>query len=170
MSQDQLIKLKHRQLQLIKDRMYNTFQAVDVDIYKPIIGATGGYELVSEDDIGEVDPLASASNSGDVEADIKYNETPVQTKAIRVKADEFGTVKFLSSGLQNEYDQDSSFNYMIKAQDIPVNSVMQYEVSKDTISNDKVTVNMIKVDEAVKGAAPAVEVIHIFVPMVGDVD
>ncbi len=111
---DRLIKLKHQKLRAIRNQIFNTFYARDVDIFKPLTNPGGDYVLEDEDDFEEADPVTTTRQE-DLPISYGFLDT---TKAIRCKLDENGETTFVRAGESNDYDPDKTYNFLIRDPDI----------------------------------------------------
>ena len=163
MNQDQLNKRKNQQLKKAKDKLYNTLYARDIDVYKPQV-LDGKNVLADEDDFEEPDVVGTLKSE---EMPLSYGFLDT-SKAVEVTLNEEGGLNYVRSGEVNEYAPDKAHKFLVQDPDIPLQTVIQFEIPTSLTTEAMQTITLIKVDSQPIGKPPFVDNIHIFASFHGD--
>ncbi len=154
---DQLIIKKHQQLENIKDRLFSTFLARDVEFYEPEF-KENGHVLLDEFDFEEAE-TAGTVHAERLPISYIYQKT---IKAIEVEPAIDGQTTIVRNNEINEFDPDKTYHFLVQTTDMPLRSVIQYEIPISLEDNSSQTVTLIKVNELSNGKPPFVDKIHVF--------
>ncbi|MBU2648778.1 hypothetical protein KKI24_28985 [bacterium] len=166
---DALIKERHRQIKLVRDKIFDTPYARDVDIYRPYKDGEGRHVIEDEKEFEEADEVGTLSTDENMSISYTVLDT---TKAVRCKINEdTGKLSHVRVGEQNEFEQDKQFHFLIQSNNIPDRTVMQLEVPTALAADDESTqtISLIKVSSIPIGVQPYIDLVHSFVSFHGDV-
>ncbi len=164
MNIDQIINRKHQQLNQIKARLFETVLVRDVELYTPDT-VNNTYVLQDEDDFEEAEVVGS----------LKAERLPLSyvhqgtIKIIEVwptTSQRFGLVR---DGELNEFESNKSYYFLSLNANIPLQSVIQYQVITSLDESASQQISLIKVDERAIGKPTFVNQVHTFSLFHGDV-
>lgn len=124
---DRLLKIKHRQLAEKRKAIFNTPYAFSVDLYRPYKDAEGNHVLEDEIEFEEADEIG---RSPEENLPISYTVLDT-TKLVRCKIDEeSGKISFVRGTEVNEFEVDMNFKFLAETDNLPTQSVIQFELPK----------------------------------------
>ncbi len=142
--------------------LYQTILAKDVEIYVPR-ELNDQYVLVDEDDFEEPELI------GKIKAEVLplMYEAAVTSKAVEVRQG-INTPGSARGNEINEYDPDTIRGFYIQTTEIPLQTVIRYNIPISLTDTAVQTITLVKVGTQTKGNPPFIDPLHQFVPFHGD--